>query len=121
MQDLFLSVVRLSDELLLVWLVWTYWISWNGNGRLIIRARMQGQARHPQNPRDCPVCRAAHGVCEAHEQRVIEAGAKQKSKRGRPKVVEADGFAAPTYSARKTRLPTRERMRWSEMGCTTPR
>jgi hypothetical protein len=88
MQELVLDILRLGYGLLLVWLLWTSWISWNGSERRLLTARRQ---RHPQSPRDCPVCRAAHGLCETQEQRVVESWARQKSQRGRPKVVETDG------------------------------
>ncbi len=97
MQELPQILLRLSYELLLVWLLWTAWIGWDGREELHARTHQQGQPRqrHPQSPRDCPVCRTAHGVCETHEQRVVEPWAKRKSKRGRPKVVETDGYGCP--------------------------
>ncbi len=97
MQDLILSSLRLSYELLLVWLVWTTWISLSDSDQLSARALVSGQPRqrHPQSPRDCPVCRAARRACEGHEQQVVEPWAAQKSKQGRPKLVATDGYCCP--------------------------
>ncbi len=97
MQELLLVVLRFGYELLLVWLLWTYCISWSGSERLMLKARSQGQPRHrhPQSPRDCPICRTAHGRSETHEERVVEPWAKQKSQRGRPKVVNTEGYFCP--------------------------
>ncbi len=55
----------------------------------------QPRQRHPQSPRDCLVCRSAHRRCEHHEARVVEPWAKQKSQRGRPKVVNTEGYYCP--------------------------
>src|SRR5690348_1783352 len=97
MQDVLQSILRIRYELLLVWLVWIYWTSWCGQEGFGVRALRAGQQRqrHPQSPRDCPVCRAGHGVCETRDERVVEPWARQKSKRGRPKIVETDGHGCP--------------------------
>src|SRR5512141_357280 len=97
MQELLLHLLRIGYEVLLAWLLWAAWIGWDGREQLLARTHQQGQPRqrHPQSPRDCPVCRAAHGVCETHEHRLVEPWAKRKSKRGRPKVVETDGYGCP--------------------------
>src|SRR5689334_23665610 len=97
MQDVLQFILRLSYELLLVWLVWIYWTSWSGDEGFIARVLKgsQPRQRHPQSPRDCPVCRAGHGLCETHDKHVVEPWARQKSKRGRPKVMETDGHGCP--------------------------
>ncbi len=97
MQEHLLHFLRLGYELLLVWLLWIAWTGWDGRERSLGKAQQQGppRQRHPQSPRDCPMCRAAHGVYETHEQRVVEPWAKRKSKRGRPKVIETDGYGCP--------------------------
>ncbi len=97
MQELLLHLLRVGYELLLAWLLWTAWIGWDGREQLLARTHQQGhpRQRHPQSPRDCPVCRAAHGACETHGQRVVEPWAKRKSRRGRPKVIETDGYWCP--------------------------
>ncbi len=97
MQEFLVTSLRLSYELLLVWLLWTHWISWSGSDRPGVGALGRGQPRqrHPQSPGDCPACRAAHGACETHKQRVVEPWAKQKSKHGRPKVIATDGYGCP--------------------------
>jgi hypothetical protein len=102
MQELLLVVLRLCYELLLVWLLWTAWIGGNGGERLLSKIRPQGQPRqrHPQNPRDCPGCCAAHGACETHVQREVEPWAKQKSRRGRPKGINTDGYGCPNPQCR---------------------
>ncbi len=63
MQELLLFFLRLGYELLLVWLLWIAWTGWDGRERLLGKAHQQGPSRqrHPQSPRDCPMCRAAHG------------------------------------------------------------
>ncbi len=60
----------------------------------------QPRQRHPQSPRDCQICRRAHGQCEHHEPRVVEPWAKQKSQRGRPKVVDTEGYYCPYADCR---------------------
>jgi transposase-like protein len=90
-------MLRLGYELVLVWWVWVYWSGWSDKDQLLqkIRRERQTRQRHPQSPRDCPVCRAGHGACARHEQPVIEAWNKQKSKRGRPKVIATEGYCCP--------------------------
>src|SRR5689334_16527852 len=97
MQDVMLSSLRLSYELLLVWFVWTTWISWSDSDRLSARGLVSGQPqqRHAHSPRDCSVCRAAHGAGEGHEQQVVEPWLAHKSKRGRPKLVATEGYCCP--------------------------
>jgi IS1 family transposase len=90
-------MLRLCYELLLIWLVWVYWSGWRDKDGLLQKMRRERQTRqrHPQSPRDCPVCRVAHRVCVCHEQPVIEAWSRQKSKRGRPKVIATEGYCCP--------------------------
>ncbi len=97
MQDLILFSVRFSYALLLVFVVWLVWGSWRDDEQRSVGAltRRQPRQRHPHSPRECPVCRAAHGACEDHAQRVVAAWAKQKSKRGRPKRLQTDGYCCP--------------------------
>ncbi len=97
MQELLSIFLRLGYELLLVWLLWTAWISGDGGERLLSPLQTRGQLRqrHPQSPRDCPVCRAAHEMCETHTQRVVEPWAKRKSKRGRPRAIDTEGYGCP--------------------------
>jgi IS1 family transposase len=97
MQALFLALLRFSYELLLVGLLWAHWISRGGDDRLGVKALGSGQPRqrHPQSPRDCPVCSATPGTGAGQAQRVVEPWATQKSKRGRPKTVETEGHCCP--------------------------
>ncbi len=50
------------------------------------------------------MCRRAHGQCGPHEQRVVEPWAKQKSQRGRPKVVNTEGYYCPYPDCRYYRI-----------------
>src|SRR5512147_1562540 len=95
-------MLRLGYELLLIWLVWIGWSRWHEKGWLLGKLQCQGKTRqrHPQSPRDCPICRAAHGACAGHEQPVVEAWYKQKSKRGRPKVIPTEGYCCPNPRCR---------------------
>src|SRR5215471_6881161 len=97
MQALFLSLDRFSYEALLIWLVWLVWGRWNDHERLAVRVLTRGQARQrqPHSARECPVCRAAPGAWATHERRVVEPWSAHKSKRGRPKRVETDGYCCP--------------------------
>jgi hypothetical protein len=90
-------MLRLGYELVLTWLMWVYWSDWRAKDRLLqkIQRERPTRQRHPQSPHDCPVCRAGHEECICHEQPVIEAWSKQKSKRGRPKVIATEGDGCP--------------------------
>src|SRR5947209_1212738 len=96
MLSFLVGLARLSEEVLLVWLVWTHWMNWGGAGTI---GRAAGQAgerqRHPHSPQECPVCRAAHGECESQDKCSVEAWAKRKSRRGRPKQVNTAGYGCP--------------------------
>jgi len=74
------------------WMVWRPW--WQGQRA---RAAEQGEPKerhiHPRSPKDCPQCAAQHGQCsEPEKPREVEAWGKRKSRRGRPKRVESDGY-----------------------------
>ena len=98
MQAILVEIVRLSYEGLVFWLVWVGWTSRGEGGRVWQRVEKAGRhwQRHAQSPRECPVCRAAHGTCEEPATRqTVEAWRKQKSQRGRPKTVSTDGYSCP--------------------------
>ena len=104
-------MLRVCYELLLVWLLWQRLVGWGANDWLTTRALTTSQPwqRHPQSPRDCPGCQAARGSCQEHETRGIEPWFKRKSKRGRPKTVETDGYccnnpACPYYNITDSRV-----------------
>jgi hypothetical protein len=101
MQAFLFIILRVGYELGLVWWLWIAWRLWSDRVRRLVKAQPHGQPRqrHPPSPRDCPVCRAAHGTREFHEQRVVGPWAKQKSKRGRPKVIATDGYGCPNPHA----------------------
>jgi len=113
-EQLFNPVVRLCCELSLLWLLWQHLSVWE---RLVAHRSSQREdqpsrpvrQRHPQSPRDCPLCRAAHGTCEMHKMRSVVAWSSLKSKRGRPKSVESEGHccqneACAYYGVRDSQL-----------------
>jgi hypothetical protein len=74
-ETVILSLARAGCVMVLLWLLWQQVQSWavveppkpeGANER-------QGRQRHAGSPKDCPACRAAHGQCEIHEARVIDA------------------------------------------------
>ena len=75
----------------LAWLVWTHLAS-QGVSQAENPAQRRGRQLKPHSPRDCPLCCAANGQ-SVERQKTIAPWSRHKSSRGRPKVVESDGYA----------------------------
>ncbi len=91
---LFLSVVQLGYELLLIGLLWHWLLAWNSADPFGLLACKAGQKCqwHPQSPRDCPACQLLHRQSAVHPSKLVEPWPRQKGKRGRPKLVETEGY-----------------------------
>jgi len=78
---------------LAIW-VWLYGSHWAKAKQAEVEGNRTKRAREnqPRSPKDCPACAAQPGQCAEHGQRVVEAWSTRKSKRGRPKQVESDGY-----------------------------
>lgn len=93
------ELIRMLSNLLYglsvgVW-AWMYYTGWVKTRQA--EAEQEREQRmpqnHPRSPKDCPECAAQHGACVEHKTvREVEAWSKRKGKRGRPKVVESDGY-----------------------------
>lgn len=90
----------LGIELLLLWLVWHYLsvvrLSNRGGASPTARKRQL----HPHSPKECQACRAGHQAGKPPTVVVVDAWRKQSCGRGRPKLIETDGYACNNAACR---------------------
>ena len=92
--QIYWALVRLGYLVILIGLI----RAWERQCRVRAVGHGAGKAgvkrqRHPHSPRDCPACCGTHLDSEGQGKAQVRAWAEQKSKRGRPKTVETEGYS----------------------------
>jgi IS1 family transposase len=89
------EVTQLILSGVLVWLLWYVVDKWRES-----RTGWERQAKgkggrvwHAQSPKECPLCREAHGQVTQNRERSVEPWRVRKSKQGRPKTVDTEGHS----------------------------